>query len=242
MAISLVSKMFGGGLQVDKTPPPPPPKKFSNVYVPQDGGQFPLYPPPFYGNWNNTVGMGKKTGKGKKRQRLTVRKKQPVKRNSNSRSHFLNKAFVNKALSNFDLEGWIDKLGIKHFRSIYSRDALPDKIYKKECGIINLADIKGQGTHRVCYRNLEKNLVEYFDPFGLIMPYEIHDYLLTSGKKIYSQDEIQNRETVSCGYWCLYYLNERRKGKSILDVIHNEGFDEDNSDFIKDYFINTQYL
>ena len=92
-------------------------------------------------------------------------------------------------------------------------------------------------------RNLEKNLVEYFDPFGLIMPYEIHDYLLTSGKKIiYSQDKIQNRETGLCGYWCLYYLNERQKGKSILDVIHNEGFDEDNSDFIKDYFINTKYL
>ena len=42
-------------------------KKMSNVYVPQDGGQFPLYPPPFYGNWNNTIGMGKKTGKGKKK-------------------------------------------------------------------------------------------------------------------------------------------------------------------------------
>ena len=56
-------------------------------------------------------------------------------------------------------------------------------------------------------------------------------------KKIYSQDEIQNRETVLCGYWCLYYLNERQKGKSILDGIHNEGFDEDNSDFTKDYFI-----
>ena len=75
------------------------------------------------------------------------------------------------------------------------------------------------------------------------MPYEIRDYLLTSGKKIiYSQDEIQNRETVLCGDWCLYYLNERQKGRSILEVIHNEGFDEDNSDFIKDYFINTQYL
>ena len=33
-------------------------------------------------------------------------------------------------------------------------------------------------------------------------------------------------------------LNERQKGRSILDVIHNEEFDEDNSDFIKDYFIN----
>ena len=69
MAITLVSKIFGGGLQVDKIPPPPPPKKFSNVFVPQDGGQFPLYPPPFYGNWNNTIGMGKKTGKGKKKIR-----------------------------------------------------------------------------------------------------------------------------------------------------------------------------
>ena len=60
IAISLVSKMFGGGLQVDKVPPP---KKISNVYVPQDGGQFPLYPPPFYGNWNNTIGYGKENWK-----------------------------------------------------------------------------------------------------------------------------------------------------------------------------------
>ena len=56
--------MFGGGLQVDKAPST---KKMSNVYVPQDRGQYPLYPPPFYGNWNNTIGMGKKTGKGKKK-------------------------------------------------------------------------------------------------------------------------------------------------------------------------------
>ena len=55
-------------------------------------------------------------------------------------------------------------------------------------------------------------MVEYFDPFGLIMPHEIHHYLATSGKKvIFSQDEIQNRNTVLCGYWCLYYLIERQK-------------------------------
>ena len=72
IAIELVSKMFGSGLQVDKTPPPPPPNPCSNVYLPQSGGQFPMYPPPFYGNWNETIGMGKtkkkekkQTGKGK---------------------------------------------------------------------------------------------------------------------------------------------------------------------------------
>ena len=66
IAIELVSKMFGKGLQVDKTPPPPPPNPYSNVYLSQSGGQFPMYPPPFYGNWGETIGMGKKTGKGKK--------------------------------------------------------------------------------------------------------------------------------------------------------------------------------
>ena len=78
MAISLVSKMFGGGLQVDKTPPPPPPPSPSNVYLPQAGGQFPMYPPLFYGNWNQTIGMGKKTGRGKKKgQGLLLGKNSP---------------------------------------------------------------------------------------------------------------------------------------------------------------------
>ena len=89
-----------------------------------------MYPPPFYGNWGETIGMGKKTGKGKetgkgkkKRPGIVIRKKQPVQRDPNRWKHF-----VNKPLSNFDLEKWIDDLGIKHFRSIYSRDRLPDQI------------------------------------------------------------------------------------------------------------------
>ena len=76
IAIELVSKMFGKGLQVDKIPPPPPPNPYSNVYLPQSGGQFPMYPPPFYGNWGETIGMGKKTGKGKK-TRKGKKKKRP---------------------------------------------------------------------------------------------------------------------------------------------------------------------
>ena len=205
IAIELVSKMFGKGLQVDKTPPPPPPNPYSNVYLPQSGGKFPMYPPPFYGNWGETIGMGKKTGKskgkktgkGKKRPGITIRKKQPFQRDPNSWKHF-----VNKPLSNFDLEKWIDDLEIKYFRSIYSRDRLPDEIRKKECGIINLDSIEGRGTHWVCYTNIDKQMVEYFDPFGLVLPHEVYHYLAKSGKKVfYSQDEIQNRDTVLCGYW-----------------------------------------
>ena len=175
----------------------------------------------------------KRLEKVKKRPGIVVRKRQSVQRDPNSWNHF-----VNKPLSNFDLEKWIDDLGIKYFRSITQEIDFLIKLKRK-----NVDSNKGQGTHWVCYRNIDKQMVEYFDPFGLIMPHKIHHYLAKSGKKVfYSQDEIQNRDTVLCGYWCLYYLIEREKGKSILEVIHHEDFDSDNSDFIKDYFINHKFL
>ena len=213
MAISLLPKLFGSGLQVDRGVS----RNTRNVYVPTHGEGY--YP----------IGMGVKKKKVQ-RQGFATRKKQPIQLNSNIRRHF-----VIKPLSNFDLMEWVKTLGIRNLRGIYSRDGLPQKI-KKECGIINLDDIQGPGTHWVCYRNIE-SVVEYFDPFGLIMPSEALKYFNTSGKQIvYSMDEIQNCNTVFCGYWCLYYLLERQNGKSILDVIHNPHFDNDNSDFIKAYF------
>ena len=123
--------------------------------------------------------------------------------------------FVIKPLSNFDLMEWIKRLGIKNFRGIYSRDELPKKI-GKECGIINLDDIQGPGTHWVCYRSggggiaspqnppaAWSGVIEYFDPFGLIMPNEVLDYFHTGPVKpiVYSMDEIQNRST------CLLYTS-----------------------------------
>ena len=75
------------------------------------------------------------------------------------------------------------------------------------------------------------------------MPSEIQKYLQTSNDKIiYSTDEIQERDSVLCGNWCLYYLLERQKGKPILDIIHNTKFSQKdksvNHKFIINYFKN----
>ena len=63
MAISLVSKMFGGGLQVDRRGS----SNTANVYVPHPpppsthGEGYPYhFPPPFLGSWENPIGMGVK--------------------------------------------------------------------------------------------------------------------------------------------------------------------------------------
>ena len=70
MAVSIVSKMFGSGLQVDRQAL----TNTANVYVPQSSGKgwADVYlrakqPPPFYGTWENPIGMGVKKKKPKSR-------------------------------------------------------------------------------------------------------------------------------------------------------------------------------
>ena len=63
MAINLLPKLLGSGLQVDRGTS----RNTRNVYVPRHGKGYPFHPPPFYGNWGNPIGMGvkKKKPKGK---------------------------------------------------------------------------------------------------------------------------------------------------------------------------------
>ena len=64
MAISLVCKMFGGGLQVDRRGS----SNTANVYVPPTHGEgYPYRSPPFIGTWENPIGMGVKKKSPKER-------------------------------------------------------------------------------------------------------------------------------------------------------------------------------
>ena len=241
IGIPMVLKaLTGSGLHVEKSRP----KRSIPVYVPPKQGKgknkrmITYQPPPFIGNWKNPIGLGmKKKAKQKRGERPSIWTKQSIQKYSINRNRFLN-----KPLSNYDIKDWVKQLGIKHFRGVFSKDVLPTQIKNKECGIVNLDNHIGPGTHWVAYRNIDR-FCEYFDSFGLMMPSEVKKYMATSGKRLeYSGDEIQERDSVLCGYWCLYYLLERQKGRSILDTIHNSEFDMSdtsvNHRFIINYFKN----
>ena len=116
--------------------------------------------------------------------------------------------FIDKALSNVELIRLAEALNIRYqFKGVYSRDT-PLKKIGEECGIIYLVTHIGEGTHWVCYRNIDE-YCEYFDSFGLPMAEELKS--LNGKQIIYSLDEIQERNSVLCGYWCLYFLNHRNE-------------------------------
>ena len=104
-------------------------------------------------------------------------------------------------------------MGIKHFRGVFSRNNLPaGHPSKNECGIINLDDSVGPGTHWVSY--VGKN---YFDPFGLPPPKEVINYI--PGVK-YNNIQYQDKTSVLCGYYCLFFINLLQSGIPLYNVLY----------------------
>jgi len=60
-----------------------------------------------------------------------------------------------KPLTNFELLSVVNKLGIPNFCGVFLRDVLPKKSLKKECGILNLGNLSGNGSHWIAWFNTD---------------------------------------------------------------------------------------
>ena len=126
---------------------------------------------------------------------------------------------------------WVKRLNIKNFRGVFSRDNLPNKMNKIECGIINLDDKVGDGTHWVAYYNNY-----YFDSYGISAPLEVMKYISNC---LYNTLQYQTKRSVLCGFYCLYFIKMLQDGHNIYDVLYkklNPPFPLENEKIILHYF------
>jgi hypothetical protein len=126
-----------------------------------------------------------------------------------------------KPLDNLELADAVNKLRIPAFRGVFLRDTLPKKPEKKECGILNLDNSSGSGTHWVAwYKN--GDVKYYFDSYGVQPPTEIVIYLKSSVKSplLCNTEQIQPRGEVFCGHLCLYVLKQLSVGKNFQEIIN----------------------
>ena len=123
-----------------------------------------------------------------------------------------------KALTNFEIMDAVKELKIHNFRGVFMRDNLPSKPLKRECGILNLDDISGRGTHWVCWYKTEKRS-SYFDSFGIQPPKEVIDYL--SCPIFYNTEKIQPDDDVICGHLCLYVLRRLSRGDNQQEIMND---------------------
>jgi len=123
----------------------------------------------------------------------------------------------NKPLTNLEIVASANKLHIPTFRGVFVRDNLPSKPDKNECGVLNLDDSLGNGTHwTTWYRKNNKNF--YFDSYGIQPPRELQKYL--NGTILYSTEKIQPKGEVFCGHLCLYVLKQLSLGRHLQNIIN----------------------
>jgi hypothetical protein len=108
-----------------------------------------------------------------------------------------------RALTNIDLNDFAAKY-LKHFRGVFMKDDLPkSKPWKKECGIINLDNSNGVGSHWVAYWKYYNN-IQYFDSFGNLQPpIEVIKYL---GDKLKYNYTAHQKLQYTCGHHALAFI------------------------------------
>ena len=89
------------------------------------------------------------------------------------------------------------------------RNNLPfDGPWHNESAIVNLDDYENRGTHWVCYKKYDSEVI-YFDSFGdLKPPIDLMLYLNVEEVK-YNYKRYQTFGTFICGHLCLKFLTGR---------------------------------
>lgn len=106
---------------------------------------------------------------------------------------------------------------------------------KRKFYILNLDHPNGAGTHWTSLYNCDPKTVYYIDPFGMPPPEHVIKFMKATGKKrFYSDVDLQNIDSSSCGWFCCYIMLEMLKGRQLIDIIHH--------DFTMDTKVNERLL
>lgn len=144
-------------------------------------------------------------------------------------------------MNNFQLERFLKKYHVK----VTCADELPIIFKKNKCRfwVVNTDRCGGRGIHWVTFYFPETGPAEFFDSFGKPPEY-YHNrfkYILTINAPRYKYvcSTLQSDSSSSCGHYCIYYVLQRIKKRSmnniILDfnVLNLHANDQLVSDFVK---------
>ena len=202
---------------------------------------MPKAPPPFYSYPPYVTGNGKKKKIFKEKgNRVTIREKQSIQQHPNPRSIAVKpKFYKNIPMSNHDLIKWCKYLNIP-INDVLSRDEKVPHNHKQALFIYNLEPAYMSGSHWVA-TYVKDNVINYFDSFGMPPFQEMVNHAKKKNLTLLHQNnQIQNIQTTTCGYFCLYFLNEMNKGNSYYDLLQvfNTNDTMKNETFIEHYFRN----
>lgn len=111
----------------------------------------------------------------------------------------------------------------KNFAGVFPRDFLININMKPTSGIIvNTDSSKEKGEHWIAIFIGQDCKGEYFDPFGIPPLHEDFQKFLNKNCKngwTYNSFTVQHQNSTSCGKFCIFYLKNKFKGETFIDII-----------------------
>ena len=99
-----------------------------------------------------------------------------------------------------------------------SRDENIPHNYGQALFIYNLEPSYISGSHWIA--TYVKDNINYFDSFGMPTFQEIVNHArIKKMTLLHQNNQFQNLGTTTCGYFCLYFLNEMNKGNSYYNLL-----------------------
>jgi hypothetical protein len=109
------------------------------------------------------------------------------------------------------------------FEGVYASDMLPafcDTSGDGAAVVVNMDPSDRGGSHWVCMF-VHKGRGEYFDSYGLAPPLEEFVNFLNrnSTSWTYNKVELQSLNTNVCGHYCIWFLSERARSRTMGEIV-----------------------
>lgn len=129
---------------------------------------------------------------------------------------------------------------LPHFRGVFASNQIPILNPNKfpQAIVINLDPHYMPGSHWVAAIMLQKGrqkVLQFFDSYGMKPPFP------KSKKKwtlIHNPTRFQKPKSTVCGHYCVYFVRERLKGKSFLQILKDLRKKETPDNYVKNYVQN----
>ena len=118
---------------------------------------------------------------------------------------------------------------------VFARNQIPKRVDSFPCGFIVNTDNSDQpGTHWLAFYLKSENETELFDSYG--HKPELFHFKATQ----YNNQRLQSSTTNVCGQYCLYFLFNRCRGRSMNAIIRQFTNDYAKNDaFVNNFIVNT---
>ena len=139
-------------------------------------------------------------------------------------------------MSNFDLIEWCKLLKIP-INNVLSRDQTVPHNHKLAIFIYNLEPSYMSGSHWIA-TYVREGVINYFDSFGMPPFQEMLNHARRRNLTLLHQNQqVQNLYSTTCGWFCLYFLDQMHQGNDYFSLLQPFSFDTtENEKYIEKYF------